>query len=195
MAGLWSNTRRQAILYLDQVLIFNLSHMTADIQKPRRSPRDLFLHFLAMFTLYISAISLTTVLYQIINILVPDTLAGIDVYSANAAERILRMALSFLIVMLPVCVYSIMILNKTYVADPQKAVLPVRKAIIYFTLFVVSFIIMFSLVFLLNSFLQGELTLRFFLKLLSVLFVAGSIFGYYRWELKQFRKEESSIHE
>jgi uncharacterized membrane protein YpjA len=54
---------------------------------------------------------------------------------------------------------------------------------------------MFTLVFLINSFFQGELTLRFFLKLLSIIFVAGSIFGYYRFELKNFRKGDPAIQE
>jgi hypothetical protein len=42
---------------------------------------------------------------------------------------------------------------------------------------------------LINTFLGGELTLRFFLKVLTVLFVAGSIGGYYIWDLKKFKSE------
>lgn len=167
---------------------------TADTMKPKSTSRDLFLHFLAMFTLYISAISLITVLYQIINLTVPDPLQAAEQmpYMFDSAKQSLRIALSFLIVMFPVCLYSIRLLNKTYIVEPEKAVLPVRRGIIYFTLFVVSFIIMISLVFLINSLLQGQLTLRFFLKLLSILFVAGSIFGYYRFELRSFQSGPKS---
>lgn len=157
----------------------------------KATSRDLFLHFLAMFTLYISAISLTTVLFQVINIQIPDPLEDTQSYPyrLDSARRLLRHSLSFLIVMFPVCVYSLRLVQKTYDTDKEKAKLGIRKAIIYFTLFVVSFIIMFTLVFLINRFLNGELTVRFFLKMISTLLVAGTIFWYYRWDLHRFKEQ------
>jgi len=162
--------------------------------KPKASARDLFLHFLAMFTLYISAISLTTVLFQLINIQIPDPLDTGYGYMIDGARRTLRFGLSFLIVMFPVCIYSLHLVNKVYGEQKEKATLGIRKGIIYFTLFVVSFIIMITLVILLNNFLNGELTMRFFLKILSTLFVAGSIFWYYRWDLHRFKESRADVH-
>ena len=160
--------------------------------KPKASPKDLFLHFLAMFTLYISAISLTVVLFQIINIWIPDPLdQNIYNYGYDREERALRNGLSFLIVMFPVCLYSLRAVHKSYEEKKEKAQLYIRKLIIYFTLFVVSFIIMFTVVSLINNFLNGELTLRFFLKILSSMFVAVSVFGYYRWDLKHFKEDKA----
>ncbi len=163
------------------------------LDRPKASQKDIFLHFLVMFTLYISAISFTSVLFQIINITIPDPLLNFGYgYMYDGARGILRTALSFLVVMFPVCVYSTRLLNKSYEENKERTQLRIRKSIIYFTLFIVSFIIMFTLVFLLNQFLKGELTLRFFLKLASTLFVAGSIFGYYRWDLQRFKEQDIS---
>ena len=162
----------------------------------KASQRDLFLHFLAMITLYISAISLTTVLFQIINIYIPDVAANsYDYYGGfDPAKRLLRNALSFLIVMFPVCAFSLHLLNKSYKKDTEKQKLHIRKTIIYFTLFIVSFIILFTLVSLVNGFLNGEMTLRFGLKVLSTLLVAGSVFGYYQWDLVQFKEANKDNH-
>ncbi len=159
-----------------------------DDVKPRASQRDIFWHLLGMGTLYASAIALTTVLFQIVNILVPDPIiaGGGYGYVVEGAKTLLRNAISFLVVMFPVCAYALKQINESYANDPMKHDLRIRKTIIYFTLFVVSFIIMFTLAFLLNKFLAGELTARFFLKLLSTLVVAGSVFGYYRWDLRRF---------
>lgn len=156
--------------------------------KPKANQRDIFWHFLGMGTLYVSAISLTSVLFQIVNILVPDPVlsGGIYNYALDGAKSTLRMAVSALVIMFPVCVYALKQIQESYEKDKEKRELRIRKSIIYFTLFVVSFIIMITLVFLINRFLSGELTLRFFLKLLSTLVVAGSVFGYYRWDLHRF---------
>lgn len=155
--------------------------------KPRANQRDIFWHLLGMGTLYVSAIALTTVLFQIVNILIPDPiLAGGGYGYADSAKRLLRMAVSALVIMFPVCVYALKQIQESYEKEKEKRELRIRKSIIYFTLFVVSFIIMFTLVFLINRFLSGELTTRFFLKLVSTLLVAGSVFGYYRWDLHRF---------
>jgi hypothetical protein len=65
----------------------------------------------------------------------------------------------------------------------------IRKWLIYFTLFAAALIIIGDLVTLLNRFLEGELTVRFLLKVLAVFFVAGSVFYYYLWDLRKHKTE------
>jgi len=155
----------------------------------RASARDVFWHVLAMATLYVSASSLSVVLFQLINIAIPDELGATLYYGYDQAEQyrsVLRSGLSFLLIFFPVCLYAFSRLNTLYRQKKETTSLGVRRAIIYFTLFVVSLIIMFTLVFLVNQFFDGEITLRFILKSISTLLVAGTIFGYYRWDLKRF---------
>ncbi len=89
-----------------------------------------------------------------------------------------------LIVFFPAYVVTNIFLNKEYRVMPEKKNLRVRKWLLYFTLFVTALIILGDIVALVLNFMQGELTLRFIFKVFTILFVAGSIFGYYLWELK-----------
>ncbi|HYE59630.1 MAG TPA: DUF5671 domain-containing protein [Candidatus Kapabacteria bacterium] len=153
--------------------------------KPKTSPKDFFLHLLAMVALYVSAVSLTTVVFQLINLSVPDALDQHGYYTADSARRIIRSSLSFLIVFFPVYLYTSWHLHTTYLKDVVKRSLWIRRWLLYFTLFVAALINIFTLVSLVNHLLDGELTLRFCLKVLTIFFVAGSIFGYYLWDLKR----------
>ena len=55
---------------------------------------------------------------------------------------------------------------------------------VYLTLFVAAITIIIDLIRLINNFYQGELTVAFLLKVLSVLLVTASVFGYYLWDLR-----------
>jgi len=138
-----------------------------------------------MVTLYASAIALISVVFQLININIPDSIISGDPYYQPDYQRPLRAGISWLVVMFPVYVGSTLTLSKLYAKDHHLRELSIRKWLVYFTLFVAALIIMGSLIMVINRFLDGELTLRFFAKLATVLAVAGSIFGYYYLDLKK----------
>ncbi len=162
--------------------------------KPRLTPKDFFLHLLVIITLYASAINLGTILFQTVNLTIPDVVAnsqyGYDSYAVTSAKNLMRTAISFLIVMFPVCVYSSWYLHKMYRENTEKLNLRIRKWFIYFTLFASTIVIMSSLIALVNNLLNGELTLRFFLKFLTVVVISSSVLGYYVWELKRYSNAE-----
>jgi hypothetical protein len=158
--------------------------------RARTSPKDFFLHLLAMVALYASAVSFGAVVFQLINLWIPDTLDPSGAYYFyDNARVVLRRSLSFLIVMFPAYVWVSWMLHKSYLADMSKVNLRVRKWLINFTLFAAALVILFSLVSLINHLLDGELTLRFSLKVLTVFFISGSVFGYYLWDVKKYRTE------
>lgn len=145
------------------------------------------MHLLAMVALYASAISFTTMLYQLINLWIPDPLE--QYFYPESAYSLIRNSLSFLIVTFPVYLATTWMLHKSYRDDQSKRNLWVRKWLLYFTLFVAALIIMFTTVALVRSLLDGQLTMRFFLQLLTIIFVAASIFGFYLWDLKKYKIE------
>ena len=151
----------------------------------KTGPKDVFLHLLAIIALYASAVSLTTLLFQYINIALLDALDG-GYYALTSIYQSIRFALSSLIVLFPVFVFTSRFLQQEYVADPEKRDTRIRKWLLYFTLFLAGFVILGDLVTLLYNFLDGELTKRFLLKILVVLFVAGAIFWHYFAELKEY---------
>lgn len=150
----------------------------------KTTPKEFFLHLLSMVTLYASAVSLTVILFQLVNLGVPDPLE--QSWFRQGARDAIRLALSFLVVVFPVYFFTTAHLRKTYKKDELRRKVWIRKWLVYFTLFIAAIIIIGSLVVLMNTFLEGAITLRFLLKLLSVLFIAGSIFGFYLWDEKTY---------
>lgn len=155
----------------------------------KTSPKDVFLHLLAIITLYTSAISFLVLIFQYVNVLFPDPVSPGGYYAVSNYYSRIRWSLSSLIVVFPVYVLTNWFLNKNYSANPAKRNLWIRKWLIYFTLFAAALIIIGDLVTLINNLLGGELTVRFLLKVLAVLFVAGSVFGYYLWDIRRFKTE------
>lgn len=133
------------------------------------------MHLLAIVALYWSAISFVALLWQFINKFLPDNLS--DYYGDFLS--MIRFNISALVVVFPVFIATSWYLNKIYNREYAVRESKIRKWLLYLTLFVSSLIIIGDLIFVLNTFLGGEITARFILKALSVLAVASVVFGYY----------------
>lgn len=141
----------------------------------RNVPRDLFLHLLAIVTLYWSSVTFVGILWQFINKFFPDVLW----YGEFGRVEMIRFFVSSLIIVFPVFLLVSWYLNKIYSKEAVVRESKIRKWLIYLTLFVASLVIIVDLVTTINTLMQGEITVRFILKALSVLLVAGIIFWYY----------------
>lgn len=148
--------------------------------KPKTSPKDFFLHVGAILTLYISAISLINLLFEIINTAFPDTLAYyVDPYSYS-----LRLSVAALIILYPLYLVLMRFIRVDTETHPEKREVGIRKWLTYLTLFVTGAAVVIDLITLINTFLGGEITARFVLKVLTVLVVASIVFGYYLYDLR-----------
>jgi hypothetical protein len=134
----------------------------------KTTPKDVFLHLFNIVTFYLSVIGFITLHIQYISVLFPDPL---NFYFSSIANSV-RVSTSILFVAVPAFLLSSWFLAKDLTITPEKRDLKLRKWLIYFTLFV-------------YNFLDGELSIQFFFKILVVLIVAGAVFGYYIWELKR----------
>lgn len=157
-------------------------------EKQKTSPKDVFLHLLAIITLYGSGGSFVALLFQYINVLIPDPLENYP-WMRDSAFNTIRFSIASLVIIFPVYLFTTRFLNKTYFENPSRRNLRIRKWLVYFTLFATALIIIGDLVSLIYSLLGGELTPRFILKIVSVFFVASSIFFYYFWDLKKYKTE------
>lgn len=157
--------------------------------KQKTSAKDFFLHLASAVTLYVSAVSLLNLLFDVINVRFPDALEyGFDPYSSS-----LRLAIATLVIVFPVYIVLMHFLNTEIVAVPARRDAPIRKWLTYATLFLASTAIIVDLVVLINTFLGGEVTVRFIWKVLSVLVVAGGVFGYYFYDLRSFWHENRRL--
>ncbi len=149
-------------------------------QSAKIGPKEIFLHLLAILTLYFSAGSFLALVFQYINYWFPDPLEGPRFHGFGA----IRFALSSLIVVFPAYLLTTRYLNKIYLSNPIISQMRIRKWLIYFTLFAAALIMIGDFVALVNGLLGGELTTRFILKVITVFFVAASVFYYYRFDLQ-----------
>ena len=167
--------------------------MTSEIivpaqDKQKTSPKDVFLHLLAILTLYASGVSFGALLFQYIDIWMPDRLQ--DMYWVReGALSAIRFSIASLVIVFPVYLLTTRFLNRTYFENPSRRNMRIRKWLVYFTVFATALVIIGDLVSLVYNLLGGETTARFLLKTLTVFFVAGSIFFYYFWDLKTHKTE------
>ncbi len=166
--------------------------VTFPIPVPRRRPylnaREAFLYLVLFMTLYISAFSFGTLIFQFINRWLPDVLQG--GYMDSSISDAIRMSTSSLVIAFPVFYYVSWVLYKASQRDPDKRSSKIRKWLTYITLFIAAGVIIGDSITLVYNLLGGELTLRFTLKVLTIGAIAGTIFGYYLWDL---RKEEKTV--
>ncbi|MBI1934269.1 hypothetical protein HYS30_01255, partial [Candidatus Peregrinibacteria bacterium] len=149
----------------------------------KSSPRDVFLYLLLIITLYVSVGSLTALLFQYVNVLFPDPLEYLQ-----GALDIIRRSTAALIILFPVYLFIALLLSRDVARHAEKAELSVRKWLLSLTLFLAALAVIGDLVTVLYHFLSGELSVRFILKATSVLIIAGAVFGYYLWDIREWKR-------
>lgn len=156
--------------------------MTKDHADTGGSPKHVFMYLLMIAMLYVSVVSFITLIFQYINVSFPDPLR----YLLSSYDAI-RTASSSLIVAFPVYMLMSWLIRREHRIIPQTKDMRTRKWLIYFTLFIAAITIIVDLVQLMNSFYNGELTLPFALKIITVLLVASGVFWYYLADLHKER--------
>lgn len=148
-----------------------------------------FLYCLSMVALGFLASGIGTAIFSLIDKLLPEVGLGYGFNSSGA----LKYAISSVLVSSPLYFWLVYLLrkgllNKDYLTDSGP-----RRWLTYLLLLVSSVTIVGSLVRILYSFLDGDLTARFGLKALTVLVIAGLVFGYYFYDLKNDIKEKDLV--
>lgn len=152
---------------------------------PYLSAREAFLYLLLFTTLYLSAYHLGQLLFQFINVAMPDPAAPGYSSGPTQSHRLIRWSVSTLIVAFPVFLYLSSLTAREVSTDPGKRASKVRRWLTYLTLFIAAGVVIGDLIALLNDLLGGDLTLRFALKAAVVGVIAGGLFAYYLHDLRQ----------
>ncbi len=153
-------------------------------RRPYLSAREAFIYLVLFTCLYLSSWSFGALLFEFIGRAFPDPLVQYGSYDQSGV----RMSVSMLIVAFPIYLWLSRLTLGEIRRDPDKKTSKIRKWLTYLTLFVAAGFIIGSLIALLFNLLGGEMTVRFFLKVLTVLLIAGMIFGYYLWDLRSDEK-------
>ena len=161
------------------------------IPVPRPSPslsaREAFEYLVLFGTLYMSAISLGTLLFQFINLAFPDPL-----WSPNQVDAIpdtIRQSIAALVVATPVFLYAARTSSRAIARSPLKRASPVRRWLTYLTLAIAAGVLIGVSTTLVYNLLSGEVAARFVLKVLTIGSIAGTAFIYYLRDLRRDEKE------
>ena len=140
------------------------------MDKPKTGPKDFFLWAGAMIALYVSVFSLLALFFEYIDVAFPDALISyVDPYSGG-----IRFAIASLVVMFPVFLILMHFIRRDIARVPEKKNLWVRRWALVLTIFVAGVTVVVDLITLINTYLGGEVTTHFVLKVLVVFLVAGA---------------------
>jgi hypothetical protein len=141
--------------------------------------RDAFLYLSAFAALYASAIATVSLLFDYVNRIFPDPARAAGFQSEAWSLKGMRWSLATLLVAFPVFLWQTRFLLKEMAIQLEKSWSAVRRWLTYLTLFVAAVALASDLVTLVFYFLEGELSIRFLLKVGIVCFVSGLAFAYY----------------
>ena len=154
--------------------------------RPYLSAREAFLYLVLFATLYLTAYHLGSLLFDLINRAFPDP-AMTDF--GRPVGRSMRWSIASVIIAFPVFVYVARYLGRELARNPVKRLSAVRRWLTYLTLFLAATVLIGDMITLVYNVLGGELGIRFVLKVLVVAVIAGTIFGYYLWDMRREERE------
>lgn len=157
----------------------------------KSSTADIVVNFFSFILLGIVATALGTLAFQVINRLLPDPLDAMGWYGEAAATSAIHYSIAALLIGFPLYYAAMRIWFRKFREDEGRTESKLSKWLTYLVLLVASVTIVGDLIALVFTFLQGEISARFFLKALAILGIAGVIFGFYFLERKkiQYRKD------
>ena len=145
--------------------------------------RNFALQLGSLISLYVSLGALLTLLFSVINATYPDVASSY--YFASDYGYTIRASIATLMVFFPAYVILTRFVNKVRRAE-SGAYTSFTKWLIYLSLVVGGGVLLGDLVAILLNFLNGELTIRFLLKAVSVFGVVGAAFAYYTLDARGY---------
>ena len=152
--------------------------------KPYLSAREAFLYLVLFTTLYITCYQLGSLVFDLINLALPDPAQPA---AGEFIREAIRWSVSSLVVAFPIFAYMTWRTARLVRKDPAKRASKIRRNLTYLTLFIAACVLIGDITALVYNFLGGELTLRFALKVLTAAAIAGGVFVFY---LNGIRGEE-----
>ena len=147
------------------------------------------LHLGAIVALYISVISIIMLLLAIIDQLFPKSFEYVDPYAGGVS-----MAMAMIFIASPLYFVFMRFIVNGENEQPEKRELSVRKWLTYLTLFIAGLAMAIDLIVLLQTFFAGEeITLGFTLKVISIIVVLATVFGYYLYDARKNPEEVAQV--
>ncbi len=153
------------------------------MDKPKTTPKDFFLWVGAMIALYASVFAFISLIFDYLNYAFPDALQyyASDPYSGGVSYE-----MASLIVLFPIFIVLMHLIHRDINRDASRADTWVRRWALYLTLFIAAATLAADLITLIMYFFNGDVSLRFILKVLVIFLVAGGGFLHFLADLRGY---------
>lgn len=145
--------------------------------------RNFVLQLGSLVALYVSLGALIGVIFGVINIAFPDAAASF--YESESARENIRIGIAMILVFFPTYITLTRLVNQIRRKETG-TYLTLTKWLIYLSLLVGGGILLGDLVAVILTFLNGELTVRFILKAVTLLVIIGIAFNYYILDVRGY---------
>ena len=141
-----------------------------------------FFYMLSLVALVFMAISSGMIIFQIINKTIVDILKE---YQGRFSSEQLKFAISALIISAPIFYITASQIYKNLFSGVLDKDSAVRRWLTYLILFASSVTMIGWLIGTVNSFLDGDLTMKFVLKSITAIGIAAAVFTFYLYDIKR----------
>jgi hypothetical protein len=138
-----------------------------------------FYYLLSLISLGAMALGLGIIVFEVLD------KVFVDVSNSYFSMQALKTAFSTLLISTSIYYICSHLLSKSIKKQELSLESSLRKWLIYLILLVTSIVMLVWLVSILNSFLNGEMTIKFILKALTTLIISAMIFSYYLYNIRQ----------
>lgn len=147
---------------------------------------DAFEHILMFISLYVLAVTLALTFHLFINRWFPTVPEGYR-GGMNADIGELRGYMAALIVSFPLFAFFFLRITARTIKNPLIRALGARKFLIYATLVVTFVIVTGSIISIIYNFLNGNVSINFFMHFVVTTVISGIVFAYYLQQVKEDR--------
>lgn len=154
--------------------------------------KSFVLQLAALATLFVSLPAFITLIFGIINIMLPDAADGY--WYLESSESSIRYSIAVLVIFFPAYLYLTRVVNQARRGEGE-LYHTLTRWIIYLALLVAGLIMLGDLATVVYTFLNGELTLRFLLKAATLFLIIGAASYYYMLDARDHwqRHEKESV--
>jgi len=182
-------TEEEADASYRQALVASGAPVPTEVNRPyalrKAGAVDVVINFFSFILLGIVATALGTLLFQVVNIVLPDVLD--TVYGRSGSVSSIHYAIAALLIGFPLYFLALRLWFQQFRDNADRTESGLSKWLTYLVLLVTAIVVVGDLITLVFAVLQGELSLRFFLKALIILGIAGAIFGFYYLERRKIQ--------
>lgn len=161
---------------------------TGGLSTKKSSAADIVVNAFSFILLGIVVTAIGALFFAIIEKQFPDALDAMNMAYGNASNTsAIHYALAAIIVAFPLYVLSVRIWFRRFRDDEGRVESRLSKWLTYLVLLIAAVTIVGDLITLIFTLLQGEVTARFFLKAITILSLAGAVFGFYYLERRKIQ--------